>query len=90
MKKSRVVSTTDIPGAGTAVGAGLGFLGGMAGSYLVHALADNSGFTGWAKEGLGNALSGAEDTLGTVWHGIGTAENAISNTASSAWDWLTH
>ncbi|HEX3473544.1 MAG TPA: hypothetical protein VHT91_00810 [Kofleriaceae bacterium] len=79
-----------IPGAGTAVGAALGFVGGMAGSYLVHALADDTGLTAGAKRGLGSALSGSEDTLGTAWHGIGTAEQAVTNTASSAWDWLTH
>jgi hypothetical protein len=45
-----------VPGAGTAVGAGVGFLSGMAGAWLVHALADESGFTESSKESLGEGF----------------------------------
>jgi hypothetical protein len=72
-----------VPGAGTAIGAGLGFLGGMAGSYAVHALADKSGFTGWAKNGLGHMLSGAEKPLGAAWNGISTVTHPIAEGAGA-------
>jgi hypothetical protein len=72
-----------IPGAGTAIGAGLGFLGGMAGSFLVHKLADQSGFSGWAKHGLNNALSGAERPLGTMWNGVSTVTHPVAEGAST-------
>lgn len=72
-----------VPVAGTAVGAGLGFLGGMAGSYLVHAMADRSGFTDWAKHGLANALSGAERPLGAAWNGVSLVTHPIAQGAST-------
>lgn len=72
-----------IPGAGTAVGAGLGFLGGVAGSYLTHKLADNTGFTGWAKHGLANALSGAEHPLSVAWNGLSSVTHPIAQGASA-------
>lgn len=72
-----------IPGAGTAVGAGLGFLGGMAGSYLMHKLADNTGFTDWAKHGLGHLLSGAERPLGVLWNGASKVTHPIAQGASA-------
>lgn len=86
-----------IPGAGTLVGAGLGFLGGMAGSYLVHALADGTGFTGWAKENLANGLSWAGDGLataggaiadgaGALWEGAKGVGSSIADGAGAAWE----
>jgi hypothetical protein len=78
-----------VPGLGTAVGAGIGFVAGMAGSYLVHALADNTGFTGWAKQGLGDLLSGAEKPLGVAWDGVSSATGAVEDAASSLWRWVT-
>lgn len=86
-----------IPGAGTLVGAGLGSLGGMAGSYLVHALADGTGFTGWAKEGLANGLSWAGDGLataggaiadgaGALWEGAKGVGSSIAEGAGAAWE----
>lgn len=74
-----------IPIAGTAVGAGVGFLAGMAGSYLARTLADKSGFTDWAKRGLGGALQRFNRPLGKAWDGISSATNWMGNTASNAW-----
>ena len=73
-----------IPVAGTAVGAGIGFLAGTAGSYLTRKLADGSGFTDWAKRGLGGTLSRFEQPLGRAWDGISSTTQAIGNTASRA------
>lgn len=53
-----------IPGAGTLVGAGLGFLGGMAASYVTNALAEHTGFKDWAKETLGAGFEWAGDKAG--------------------------
>lgn len=75
-----------IPGAGTLVGAGLGFLGGMAGSYIAHALADRTGFTGWAKNGLANLMSGAERPLGAVWDGVSTVTRPIAQGVSTVYN----
>lgn len=74
-----------IPVAGTAVGAGIGFLAGMAGSYLTRTLADKSGFTDWAKRGLGGALQRFNQPLGKAWDGVSAATNWVGNTASKAW-----
>lgn len=73
-----------IPVAGTAVGAGIGFLAGTAGSYLTRKLADGSGFTDWAKRGMGGALNRFEQPLGRAWDGISSTTQAIGNTASRA------
>jgi len=75
-----------IPGAGTLVGAGVGFLAGMAGSYLTHELANRSGFTDWAKEGLGGALGNYDENLAGVWDGIAGARNSISEGVGNAWN----
>lgn len=75
-----------IPVAGTAVGAGIGFLAGMAGSYLARTFADKSGFTDWAKRGLGGALQRFNQPLGKAWDGISSATNWMGNTASRAWN----
>lgn len=74
-----------IPVAGTAVGAGVGFLAGMAGSYLARTLSDKSGFTDWAKRGLGGTLQRFNQPLGKAWDGISSATNWMGNTASNAW-----
>jgi len=74
-----------IPVAGTAVGAGVGFLAGMAGSYLTHELANRSGFTDWAKEGLGGWLGNYDENLAGGWDVIAGARNSISETAGNAW-----
>jgi hypothetical protein len=74
-----------IPVAGTAVGAGIGFLAGMAGSYLANELAHGSGFTDWAKEGLGGVLGNYDESLAGMWGGIAGARNSISETAGNAW-----
>lgn len=71
-----------IPGAGTAVGAALGFVGGMAGSYLVHALAEHSGATDFAKEKLAAGLGWAGEGLSNV-------GSSIADGASGAWNALT-
>ncbi|MEQ9485817.1 phage tail protein [Coleofasciculus sp. F4-SAH-05] len=75
-----------IPVAGTAVGAGVGFLAGMAGSYLTHELANRSGFTDWAKEGLGGALGNYDENLAGVWDGIAGARNSISEGVGNTWN----
>lgn len=73
-----------IPVAGTAVGAGIGFLAGTAGSYLARKFADGTGFTDWAKRGLGNSLKRFEQPLGRAWDGISSTTQAIGNTAGNA------
>lgn len=78
-----------IPGAGTAVGAALGFVGGMAGSYLVHALAEHSGFTDWAKEGLGDAFEWVGDGAGQLWDGATELGGDIADGAGALWNGAT-
>ena len=75
-----------IPVAGTAVGAGVGFLAGMAGSYLANELAHRSGFTDWAKEGLGGWLGNYDESLAGAWDGIAGARNSISEGVGNAWN----
>lgn len=75
-----------IPVAGTAVGAGIGFLAGMAGSYLARTAADKSGFTDWAKRGLGSGLQRFNQPLGRAWDGISSATNSMGNMAAGAWN----
>lgn len=73
-----------IPVAGTAVGALVGFGAGMLGSWATHKLADGSGFTDWAKRGLGGALDHANKPLARAWDGIAGSTNAISTGVGSA------
>lgn len=72
-----------IPIAGTALGAAVGFGAGMLGGWAAHKLADSSGFTDWAKRGLGGALNRFNRPLTRVWDGVSSATNAVGNTASN-------
>lgn len=82
-----------IPGAGTLIGGAIGFVAGTLGSMLastaVTTVAQESGFTDWAKDGLGDLLGGAEEPLSAVWDNVGAAQDAISTGLSDAWSWLT-
>jgi hypothetical protein len=70
------------PGAGTAVGAGLGFAGGVVGSTAVQLLAHGTGFSDWAKEGLGDQLGCLEDPLAAGWQGVnGGLDGALNGAA---------
>lgn len=59
-----------VPVAGTALGAGLGFVGGGLATLAVSMAAEHSGFSDWAKGGLGDALGVAEQPLDVMWSGI--------------------
>jgi hypothetical protein len=78
-----------VPVAGTAVGALVGFGAGMLGSWAASSLAEHSGFTKWAKEGLGGALNNFNKPLSKAWDGISDTTSAISEGASKAWDAIT-
>lgn len=78
-----------IPIAGTAVGAGVGFLAGMGGSMAASYLAEHSGFTDWAKKGLGGYLNNDNESLSGAWNGISHATGAVSDTVGNAWHGLT-
>lgn len=73
-----------IPVAGTAAGALVGFGAGMLGSWAAHKLADGSGFTDWAKRGLGGVLNHANKPLAKAWDGIAGTTDAISAGVGSA------
>lgn len=82
-----------IPGAGTVIGGILGFVAGtvvsMAASTAVTEVAQQSGFTDWAKDGLGDLLGGAEEPLSAVWDNVAYGQDVISEGLSDAWGWLT-
>ncbi|MFN0250255.1 MAG: hypothetical protein ACKV2T_25450 [Kofleriaceae bacterium] len=74
-----------IPVAGTAlggaIGATAGFIGGGLTSLGVSMLAEHSGFSGWAKDGLGDALGVVEQPLGVMWSGINGGLDGAANGA---------
>lgn len=57
-----------VPIAGTALGAGLGFLGGMAVGGLTHWLANKSGAPQMAKRGLGTAFDAVGNGASSLWN----------------------
>ncbi len=75
-----------IPGAGTVVGGLIGFGAGMVGSWLARSALDGSGFTNWAKEGLGGVLNNFNQPLGKAWDWTSEQTAAISDTTSKAWN----
>lgn len=77
-----------VPIAGTAIGAGLGFLGGMGVGMFTHWAANKSGVSDWAKKGLGNALSGGEAGLSTLWKGAASAGHGVAQGAKGLYHWL--
>jgi hypothetical protein len=75
-----------IPGAGKVVGGLIGFGAGMVGSWLARSALDGSGFTNWAKEGLGGVLNNFNQPLGKAWDWTSEQTAAISDGASKAWN----
>ena len=56
----------------------------MLGNWAAHKLADDSGFSDWAKRGLGGVLNHANKPLAKVWDGIAGTTDAISAGVASA------
>jgi phage-related protein len=75
-----------IPVAGTVVGGLIGVGAGMIGSWAARSALDGSGFTNWAKEGLGGALNNFNEPLGEAWDWTSEKTAAISDGASKAWN----
>ena len=50
----------------------------MLGNWAAHKLADDSGFSYWAKRGLGGVLNHASKPLAKMWDGIAGTTDAIS------------
>jgi hypothetical protein len=75
--------------AGTVVGGLIGFGAGMVGSWLARSALDGSGFTNWAKEGLGGVLNNFNQPLGEAWDWTSEKTAAISDGASKAWNATT-
>lgn len=82
-----------VPVAGTAlggaVGAGVGFAAGALTSMGISALAHHSGFSDWAKEGLGDGLEAVETPLDVLWGGVngaidGAGTGAMGGAAAGA------
>jgi hypothetical protein len=72
--------------AGTLVGGLIGFGAGMVGSWAARSALDGSGFTNWAKEGLGGVLNNFNQPLGKAWDWTSEQTAAISDTTSKAWN----
>jgi hypothetical protein len=75
-----------MPVAGTVVGGLIGFGAGMIGSWAARSALDGSGFTNWAKEGLGGVLNNYNQPLGKAWDWTSEKTATISDGASKAWN----
>jgi hypothetical protein len=80
-----LIGSAACPVFGTAIGAGLGFVGGALGSMGVSMLADGTGFTDWAKQGIGDNLGFAETPLSIGWSGVnGAIDGAMTGVGAGA------
>jgi hypothetical protein len=58
----------------------------MIGSWAARSALDGSGFTNWAKEGLGGVLNNFNQPLRKAWDWTSEKTAAISDGASKAWN----
>lgn len=74
-----------VPGAGTALGALIGFGAGSLASWATNKAAESSGLSDWAKQGLGGLLAPANEHLTGAWDGISAGQDWVSNKAGELW-----